>query len=118
MSNNGIWSVRQLSEELLMFRREQKLSQATMAGLLGISRNYYSQIERGEAANISMEIYAQVCDLIGHPHQSQETIRELFTEMYTAYYELAGMYGCDYCLDVAQRWVKRYAVITGHAMRP
>jgi transcriptional regulator with XRE-family HTH domain len=38
-------------------RTEEKLSQEKLAQAVGISRNYLSQIERGQATNLSRKTY-------------------------------------------------------------
>lgn len=110
-----------INDSLLTYRQKTGLTQADMASLLGISRNYLSQIERGEIAtdNISLGIYRRICDLVGWPNgKPQETLSELFVEMYTAYMELAGADGCDACMAYAQKWLARYTAVTGHILRP
>jgi transcriptional regulator with XRE-family HTH domain len=46
-------------------RKERNLSQAELGDLVGISRNYVSLIERGEAENISMKIVNQLAVALG-----------------------------------------------------
>lgn len=108
----------EIGQRLLLYRRKHKMNQAEMADAISVSRNYVSMIERGEAINISMNVYLKICDIIGYPSQKQDNLHDLFVEMYTAYCELAGVHGCDPCLDGAEKWRRRYMVITGHAMQP
>ncbi len=46
-------------------RRAEKLSQGDLAEKVGISRNYLSQIERGEATNLSWQVRRRLCDVLG-----------------------------------------------------
>jgi len=46
-------------------RKERNLSQTELGDLVGISRNYVSLIERGEAENISMKIVNQLAVALG-----------------------------------------------------
>ena len=43
-------------KNVLVFRKEKKLSQEQLGKLAGVSRNYISMIERGEAKSVSDEI--------------------------------------------------------------
>jgi len=43
-------------KNVLVFRKERKLTQEKLAILADVSRNYISMIERGEAENVSDEI--------------------------------------------------------------
>jgi transcriptional regulator with XRE-family HTH domain len=49
-----------LAEQVFTARRQLKISQSELARLAGISRNYVSIIERGEASNVSMNILEQL----------------------------------------------------------
>ncbi len=46
-------------------RRAEKLSQSDLAEQVGISRNYLSQIERGEATNLSWNVRVRLCNTLG-----------------------------------------------------
>ena len=46
-------------------RQEEGMSQAMLAEKAGISRNYLSQIERGEAVNLSWLVKKQLADRLG-----------------------------------------------------
>ena len=46
-------------------RQEEGMSQAMLAEKAGISRNYLSQIERGEAVNLSWQVKKQLADRLG-----------------------------------------------------
>ncbi len=46
-------------------RRAEKLSQGELAEKVEISRNYLSQIERGEATNLSWQVRRRLCDALG-----------------------------------------------------
>ena len=55
----------ELGRQVQIKRREKNLSQAELGDLVGISRNYVSLIERGEAENISMKIVNQLAVALG-----------------------------------------------------
>ena len=42
------------------YRQQNKITQADFAERVGISRNYLSQIERGEAKNFSVAVYMAI----------------------------------------------------------
>jgi transcriptional regulator with XRE-family HTH domain len=77
----------ELGQQILRRRKAQKLSQQALAEKAGVSRNYISLIERGEA-NVSTGILEQIAtvfgvppaELLGHPSQDQmfipPTLRE------------------------------------------
>lgn len=46
-------------------RRDEKLSQAELAEKVGISRNYLSQIERGQAINLSWQVMERLTSVLG-----------------------------------------------------
>ena len=46
-------------------RRAEKLSQSDLAEQVDISRNYLSQIERGEATNLSWNVRIRLCNSLG-----------------------------------------------------
>jgi transcriptional regulator with XRE-family HTH domain len=55
----------ELGRQVQVKRREKELSQTELGDLVGISRNYVSMIERGEAENISMKIVNQLAIVLG-----------------------------------------------------
>lgn len=46
-------------------RQTEGRSQAELASEVGISRNYLSQIERGEAVNLSWQVKKKLADVLG-----------------------------------------------------
>jgi transcriptional regulator with XRE-family HTH domain len=52
-------------------RKAQKLSQQELAKLVGISRNYLSEIERGESTNLSWQVRDKLCSVLGLETGSQ-----------------------------------------------
>ncbi len=55
----------ELGRQVQAKRKERDLSQTELGDLVGISRNYVSLIERGEAENISMKIVNQLAVALG-----------------------------------------------------
>ncbi len=49
--------VESLGSLVVAYRRNERLTQQGLADRVGISRNYLSQIERGNAENVSHKIY-------------------------------------------------------------
>lgn len=47
------------------WREERGLSQAQFAELIGISRNYVSQLERGVSTNLSLNVARRISDELG-----------------------------------------------------
>ena len=56
----------ELGRQVQAKRKERDLSQTQLGDLVGISRNYVSLIERGEAENISMKVVNQTGGCIGY----------------------------------------------------
>jgi len=56
---------KELGRQVQEKRKEGGLSQTELGDLVGISRNYISMIERGEAENISMKILKQLAVVLG-----------------------------------------------------
>jgi transcriptional regulator with XRE-family HTH domain len=56
---------KELGRQVLSRRKEKDLSQEKLADLVGISRNYVSLIERGEAHSISMKVINQLATALG-----------------------------------------------------
>lgn len=52
-------------------RQEEDMSQAELAQKVDISRNYLSQIERGEATNLSWQVKKRLADALGIPIEVQ-----------------------------------------------
>lgn len=61
-------------ELLRKHRADYKLSQAEIARLLGISRNYVSMIERGLAHNLSYSLAQRIMNLSGSHHGQVQVI--------------------------------------------
>src|SRR5688572_9478124 len=55
---------KELGSQVLARRQERGLSQTELAEQTGISRNYVSLIERGEATNISMKVINLLADAL------------------------------------------------------
>lgn len=55
----------ELGRQVQAKRKEKKLSQTELGELAGISRNYVSIIERGEADSISMKVLNQLAVVLG-----------------------------------------------------
>lgn len=55
----------ELGRQVQAKRREKDLSQTELGEMVGISRNYVSLIERGEAENISMKVVNQLAVVLG-----------------------------------------------------
>jgi DNA-binding XRE family transcriptional regulator len=60
-------SVGSLRAAVRSWRKDNKLSQEDVSDRLGISRNYYSQIELGTATNYSHQIYVKILALMESP---------------------------------------------------
>jgi transcriptional regulator with XRE-family HTH domain len=48
-------------DTLILRRHELKMSQSALAKLAGVSRNYISQIERGQIDGVSFKVFGRVC---------------------------------------------------------
>jgi transcriptional regulator with XRE-family HTH domain len=57
-------------------RKAQKLSQQELAKLVGISRNYLSEIERGESTNLSWQVRDKLSSVLGLENSSQPSEAE------------------------------------------
>lgn len=55
----------ELAQQVFNRRRQMKISQTELAKMAGISRNYVSLIERGEAQNISINVLNQLAAALG-----------------------------------------------------
>lgn len=55
----------ELGKQVLARRKEKKLSQEELGKLVGISRNYVSMIERGEADSISKKVIDRLAVALG-----------------------------------------------------
>ena len=56
---------RELGKQVLARRKEKKLSQDELGKIAGISRNYVSMIERGEAYSISKKVIDRLAVALG-----------------------------------------------------
>jgi transcriptional regulator with XRE-family HTH domain len=52
-------------QRVRMGRQQEKLSQQELADRIGISRNYLSQIERGESNNLSWNVRSKIASVLG-----------------------------------------------------
>ncbi|NEQ98124.1 MAG: helix-turn-helix transcriptional regulator [Cyanothece sp. SIO2G6] len=55
-------------------RRQEKLSQQALAKQVGISRNYLSEIERGQATNLSWQVRQRLASALGIKLEQEGTI--------------------------------------------
>jgi transcriptional regulator with XRE-family HTH domain len=55
----------ELGRQVQAKRKDKNLSQTELGDMVGISRNYVSLIERGEAENISMKVVNQLAIVLG-----------------------------------------------------
>jgi transcriptional regulator with XRE-family HTH domain len=55
-------------------RRQEGLSQQDLADRVGISRNYLSQIERGQSTNLSWQVHEKLASLLGLQEQTRESL--------------------------------------------
>ena len=58
-------------------RRDEQLSQAELAEKVGISRNYLSQIERGQAINLSWQVMERLTSVLGLKENPTDTPKAL-----------------------------------------
>lgn len=58
-------NAQELGRQVQAKRKEKNLSQTKLGELAGVSRNYISLIERGEANNISMNVINQLAVALG-----------------------------------------------------
>lgn len=56
---------KELGRQVLMRRKELDLTQGELAEQAGISRNYVSLIERGEARNVSVNVLHELATVLG-----------------------------------------------------
>lgn len=57
-------------------RLQEDLSQEELAKKIGISRNYLSQIERGQATNLSWQVREKLTDVLGLKEPETGTMSE------------------------------------------
>lgn len=58
-------------------RKQERLSQEDLAQRVGISRNYLSQIERGQATNLSWQVRSTLAAALGlHPGEAPTPLAE------------------------------------------
>ncbi|MGK7890825.1 MAG: helix-turn-helix domain-containing protein [Leptolyngbyaceae cyanobacterium] len=55
-------------------RRQEKLSQQALAKQVGISRNYLSEIERGQATNLSWQVRQRLASALGIKLEQEGTL--------------------------------------------
>ncbi|OWY64434.1 hypothetical protein B7486_47275 [cyanobacterium TDX16] len=55
-------------------RRQEGLSQEGLADRVGISRNYLSQIERGQATNLSWQVMGRLTSALGLMEEQQSNV--------------------------------------------
>jgi transcriptional regulator with XRE-family HTH domain len=55
-------------------RRQEGLSQEGLANHVGISRNYLSQIERGQATNLSWQVMGRLTSALGLMEEQQSNV--------------------------------------------
>jgi transcriptional regulator with XRE-family HTH domain len=60
-------------------RRQEGLSQQELADQVGISRNYLSQIERGQSTNLSWQVREKLSSLLGLQEHTDEPTPDLAT---------------------------------------
>ncbi len=58
-------------------RLEEGLSQEKLAQAVGISRNYLSQIERGQATNLSWQVMERLTSILGLKVEEEGAIAEM-----------------------------------------
>ena len=58
-------------------RREEKLSQEELAQQVRISRNYLSQIERGQATNLSWQVMERLTSVLGLKQEQTGTLEAM-----------------------------------------
>ena len=71
-----------VGKNVLVLRKEKKITQDRLASIANVSRNYISMIERGEAENISREIIQKLAwglevpikQLTGKPNEISGTV--------------------------------------------
>lgn len=56
---------KELGRQVLMRRKKLELTQGELAEQAGISRNYVSLIERGEARNVSVNVLHELATVLG-----------------------------------------------------
>ncbi|MBE9031917.1 helix-turn-helix domain-containing protein [filamentous cyanobacterium LEGE 11480] len=65
------------AQQVRQQRKAQKLSQQVLAKQVGISRNYLSEIERGEATNLSWQVRQSLADALGLSVDGRSTNADL-----------------------------------------
>ncbi len=58
-------------------RQQEKLSQQELADRVGISRNYLSQIERGQAKNLSWQLVEKLTSILGIKDEATDKQEDL-----------------------------------------
>lgn len=70
-------------------RLQERLNQEELAQRVGISRNYLSQIERGQATNLSWQVMERLTSVLGLK-QEQPPVRESATPLPPSLAEFAA----------------------------
>jgi transcriptional regulator with XRE-family HTH domain len=70
-------AARPFGERVRERRMQEGLSQGELARKVDISRNYLSQIERGEATNLSWQLVERLTTILG---LKEEHIEEIYTD--------------------------------------
>jgi transcriptional regulator with XRE-family HTH domain len=64
-STNSSSNISDFAQQVRQQRKAQKLSQQELAQQIGISRNYLSEIERGESTNLSWQVREKIAAALG-----------------------------------------------------
>jgi transcriptional regulator with XRE-family HTH domain len=67
----------ELGQTVKTRRRQEGLSQEELAKAIGISRNYLSQIERGQATNLSWQVMERLTAVLGLTIERSGTLEEI-----------------------------------------
>jgi transcriptional regulator with XRE-family HTH domain len=64
-TSNTSSNISDFAQQVRQQRKAQKLSQQELAQQIGISRNYLSEIERGESTNLSWQVREKIAAALG-----------------------------------------------------
>jgi transcriptional regulator with XRE-family HTH domain len=104
-------------------RKAEGMNQSKLASETGISRNYLSEIERGEATHLSWEIRKRLCMVLGIPlDELALEISQTFSESLIEFAERANLPTEDINMlarlnyrgkqpDTPEKWKILYGVI-------